>query len=298
MSIFKEKGTLRKFGEKITDILVNNPKIDENLMDDIEEALVISDINLDTTEKIMESLRFEIKDKYITNSDGVKSALVSVITKLIDKGERQNLIDSYPLIILIVGINGGGKTTSIAKLANRYKKLGKSVILAAADTYRAAAAKQLEHWGEKVGVRVVKHAEGTDPSAVIYDAIQAAKASGTDVLICDTAGRLQNKINLMKELEKMNRVISREYPEASREILLVVDATTGKNAINQAKEFNEAAELTGMIITKLDGTARGGIAITITDEYDIPIKFAGVGEGMDDLIEFDPDDFAGGIFDE
>lgn len=298
MSIFKEKGTLRKFGERITDVLVNNPKIDENLMDEIEEALVMSDINLDTTEKIMENLRFEIKDKYITKADGVKKALVSVVSKLIDKGDRQKLVDSYPLIILIVGINGGGKTTSIAKLAKRYKDQGKSVILAAADTYRAAAAKQLEHWGERVGVRVVKHGEGTDPSAVIYDAIQAAKAAGTDVLICDTAGRLQNKTNLMKELEKMNRVISREFPEAARETLLVVDATTGKNAINQAKEFNEAAELTGMIITKLDGTARGGIAITITDEYDIPIKFAGVGEGMDDLIEFVPSEFAGGIFDE
>lgn len=298
MSIFNEKGTLRKIGERLTDILVNNPKIDENLMDDIEEALVMSDINLDTTEKIMEMLRQDIKVKYIKDSEDVKKALIEIISKLIDKGERQKLIDEYPLIILVIGINGGGKTTSIAKLAKKFKDEGRSVILAAADTYRAAASKQLEEWGEKVGARVIKHKEGTDPSAVIYDAIQAAKANKTDVLICDTAGRLQNKTNLMKELEKMNRVIDREYQEAKRETLLVIDATTGKNAINQAEEFNDVAELTGMIITKLDGTARGGIAITITDQYDIPIKYVGIGEGMDDLIEFIPKDFAGGIFDE
>ncbi len=298
MSIFNEKGTLRKIGERLTDILVNNPKIDENLMDDIEEALVMSDINLDTTEKIMEMLRQDIKVKYIKDSEDVKKALIEIISKLIDKGERQKLIDEYPLIILVIGINGGGKTTSIAKLAKKFKDEGRSVILAAADTYRAAASKQLEEWGKKVGARVIKHKEGTDPSAVIYDAIQASKANKTDVLICDTAGRLQNKTNLMKELEKMNRVIDREYQEAKRETLLVIDATTGKNAINQAEEFNDVAELTGMIITKLDGTARGGIAITITDHYDIPIKYVGIGEGMDDLIEFIPKDFAGGIFDE
>lgn len=298
MSIFNEKGTLRKIGERLTDILVNNPKIDENLMDDMEEALVMSDINLDTTEKIMEMLRQEIKVKYIKDSEDVKKALIDIISKLIDKGERQKIIDDYPLIILVIGINGGGKTTSIAKLAKKFKDEGKSVILAAADTYRAAASKQLEEWGEKVGARVIKHKEGTDPSAVIYDAIQAAKANKTDVLICDTAGRLQNKTNLMKELGKMNRVIDREYEEAKRETLLVIDATTGKNAINQAEEFNDVAELTGMIITKLDGTARGGIAITITDQYDIPIKYVGIGEGMDDLIEFIPKDFAGGIFDD
>lgn len=298
MSIFNEKGTLRKIGERLTDILVNNPKIDENLMDDIEEALVMSDINLDTTEKIMEMLRQDIKVKYIKDSEDVKKALIEIISKLIDKGERQKLIDEYPLIILVIGINGGGKTTSIAKLAKKFKDEGRSVILAAADTYRAAASKQLEEWGKKVGARVIKHKEGTDPSAVIYDAIQASKANKTDVLICDTAGRLQNKTNLMKELEKMNRVIDREYQVAKRETLLVIDATTGKNAINQAEEFNDVAELTGMIITKLDGTARGGIAITITDQYDIPIKYVGIGEGMDDLIEFIPKDFAGGIFDE
>lgn len=298
MSIFKEKGTLKKIGERLTDILINNPKIDEDLMDDIEEALVISDINLSTAEKIMEMLRKEIKDKYIKDADSVKKALTEIITGLIDKKERQKLSEDYPLVILVVGVNGGGKTTSIAKLAKMLKDEGKSVILAAADTYRAAAIEQLVHWGEKINVRVIKHKEGTDPSAVIYDAIQSGKASNIDVIICDTAGRLQNKTNLMNELDKMNRVISREYPEAARETLLVIDATIGKNAINQAEKFNEVSSLTGIIITKLDGTARGGIAITIADEYDIPIKFAGVGEGMDDLIEFIPREFAGGIFDE
>ncbi len=298
MSIFKEKGTLKKIGERLTDILINNPKIDEDLMDDIEEALVISDINLSTAEKIMEMLRKEIKDKYIKDADSVKKALTEIITGLIDKKERQKLSEDYPLVILVVGVNGGGKTTSIAKLAKMLKDEGKSVILAAADTYRAAAIEQLVHWGEKIDVRVIKHKEGTDPSAVIYDAIQSGKASNIDVIICDTAGRLQNKKNLMNELDKMNRVISREYPEAARETLLVIDATIGKNAINQAEKFNEVSSLTGIIITKLDGTARGGIAITIADEYDIPIKFAGVGEGMDDLIEFIPREFAGGIFDE
>lgn len=298
MSIFKEKGTLKKIGERLTDILINNPKIDEDLMDDIEEALVISDINLSTAEKIMEMLRKEIKDKYIKDADSVKKALTEIITGLIDKKERQKLSEDYPLVILVVGVNGGGKTTSIAKLAKMLKDEGKSVILAAADTYRAAAIEQLVHWGEKIDVRVIKHKEGTDPSAVIYDAIQSGKASNINVIICDTAGRLQNKTNLMNELDKMNRVISREYPEAARETLLVIDATIGKNAINQAEKFNEVSSLTGIIITKLDGTARGGIAITIADEYDIPIKFAGVGEGMDDLIEFIPREFAGGIFDE
>lgn len=215
-----------------------------------------------------------------------------------DKGERNLMKDEYPLIILMIGINGGGKTTTIAKLAHMYKKMGKNVMLAAADTFRAAAAEQLQLWGDRVGVRVIRHAEGTDPTAVIYDAIQAAKANNVDVLICDTAGRLQNKVNLMKELEKMSKVISREYPEAARENLLVVDATTGKNAVSQAEEFNSITDITGIVLTKMDGTARGGISITITDEFDMPIKFLGVGETMDDLQPFNAHDFVEGIFDE
>lgn len=203
-----------------------------------------------------------------------------------------------PLIILVIGINGGGKTTTIGKLAHKLKQEGKTVMLAAADTFRAAAAEQLVIWGQRNNVNVIKHKEGADPSAVIFDAIQSAKAKGIDVLICDTAGRLQNKKNLMDELGKMNRVIDREFPEAARETLLVLDATTGKNAVSQAQEFGSVADITGIVITKLDGTAKGGIAVTVADQFDMPIKFIGVGEKIEDLKEFVPEEFIGGIFDE
>ena len=216
----------------------------------------------------------------------------------VDKGDRQLLSDKSPLVILMIGINGGGKTTTIGKLAYRLKGQGKSVMLAAADTFRAAASEQLSIWGERNGIPVIKHQEGADPSAVIFDAIQSAKARHTDVLICDTAGRLQNKKNLMNELEKMNKVIGREWPEADRETLLILDATTGKNAISQAQEFGNVADITGIVITKLDGTAKGGIAITIADEFDMPVKFIGTGEGLEDLEAFDPAEFIGGLFDE
>lgn len=298
MGIFKEKSTFAKFREKITNVIVGNPNLDEDFLDELEESLIISDIGIDTTEKIMEQLRERVNARYITKPEEVQKALESVIADLVDKGERNQLCKENPLIILMIGINGGGKTTSIGKIANLCQKSGRSVMLAAADTFRAAAAEQLQQWGERIGVRVIHHEEGTDPSAVIYDSIQAAKAAGTDVLICDTAGRLQNKKNLMKELEKMNRIIDREYPEAHRETLLVLDSTTGKNAVSQAQEFSEIAEITGLVLTKLDGTARGGIAITVTDQFDIPIKYIGVGEGIDDLLEFNPTQFAEEIFDE
>lgn len=298
MGIFKEKSTFAKFREKITNVIVGNPNLDEGFLDELEESLIISDIGIDTTEKIMEQLRERVNARYITKPEEVQKALESVIADLVDKGERNQLCKKNPLIILMIGINGGGKTTSIGKIANLCQKSGRSVMLAAADTFRAAAAEQLQQWGERIGVRVIRHEEGTDPSAVIYDSIQAAKAAGTDVLICDTAGRLQNKKNLMKELEKMNRIIDREYPEAHRETLLVLDSTTGKNAVSQAQEFSEIAEITGLVLTKLDGTARGGIAITVTDQFDIPIKYIGVGEGIDDLLEFNPTQFAEEIFDE
>ena len=298
MGIFKEKSTFAKFREKITNVIVGNPNLDEDFLDELEESLIISDIGIDTTEKIMEQLRERVNARYITKPEEVQKALESVIADLVDKGERNQLCKENPLIILMIGINGGGKTTSIGKIANLCQKSGRSVMLAAADTFRAAAAEQLQQWGERIGVRVIRHEEGTDPSAVIYDSIQAAKAAGTDVLICDTAGRLQNKKNLMKELEKMNRIIDREYPEAHRETLLVLDSTTGKNAVSQAQEFSDIAEITGLVLTKLDGTARGGIAITVTDQFDIPIKYIGVGEGIDDLLEFDPTQFAEEIFDE
>ena len=298
MGIFKEKSTFAKFREKITNVIVGNPNLDEDFLDELEESLIISDIGIDTTEKIMEQLRERVNARYITKPEEVQKALESVIADLVDKGERNQLCKENPLIILMIGINGGGKTTSIGKIANLCQKSGRSVMLAAADTFRAAAAEQLQQWGERIGVRVIRHEEGTDPSAVIYDSIQAAKAAGTDVLICDTAGRLQNKKNLMKELEKMNRIIDREYPEAHRETLLVLDSTTGNNAVSQAQEFSEIAEITGLVLTKLDGTARGGIAITVTDQFDIPIKYIGVGEGIDDLLEFNPTQFAEEIFDE
>lgn len=220
------------------------------------------------------------------------------MAEIVEKEERQKLSDETPLVIFMIGINGGGKTTTIGKLAHRLKGEGKTVILAAADTFRAAAADQLKIWGERIGVNVISHQEGTDPAAVIFDAIQSAKAKGTDVLICDTAGRLQNKKNLMTELEKMYRVIDREFPEAARETMLVLDATIGKNAVSQVKEFGEVCDLTGVILTKLDGTAKGGIAITIADEFDMPIKYVGIGEGVEDLKEFVPREFIGGIFDE
>ncbi len=294
----KKKGFFGRLSERLNDVIFMRPKIDEETMDDIEEVLITSDIGMDTTMKIMDNLRETIKSERIEDPDVMKQALVKIIAGLTDKGERNLLTDKRPLVILMIGINGGGKTTTIAKLGNRLKQEGQTVEFAAADTFRAAAAEQLQIWGDRIGVRTVRHQEGADPSAVLFDAVQSAKAKGTDVLICDTAGRLQNKKNLMDELAKMNRVIDREYPEAERETLLVLDATNGKNAVSQAKEFNEAAALTGVVITKLDGTAKGGIAITVADEFDLPIKFIGTGEGVEDLEAFDPEEFAGGIFNE
>ena len=299
MSLFKEKKSFfGRLSEKISDVIMMRAEVDEDLMDELEEILITSDIGMDTTMHIMEELRTKIKNDNITAPDRVKDALKEIMTGLVDKGERQMLCQETPLIILMIGINGGGKTTSIGKLAHRLKKEGKTVMLAAADTFRAAAAEQLAIWGERNGINVVKHQEGADPSAVIFDAVQSARAKKIDVLICDTAGRLQNKKNLMNELEKMNKVISREYPEAHRETLLVLDATTGKNAVSQAKEFGDVADITGIVLTKLDGTAKGGIAITVADEFDLPVKFIGVGEGIEDMIAFDPAQFIGGIFDE
>lgn len=299
MSLTKErKGFFGRLSERIGDALFMRQKIDEDMMDEIEEILITSDIGMDTTEKIMNELREYIKDNMITLPKNIKKGLTDIIIRLIDKGDRNKLSDKTPLVIMMIGINGGGKTTTIAKLGHKLKEEGKTVMFAAADTFRAAAGEQLAIWGDRIGVNTVMHQEGADPSAVIFDAIQSAKAKGIDVLICDTAGRLQTKKNLMTELEKMNKVVSREYPEADRETLLVLDATNGKNAISQAKEFNEVAELTGVVITKLDGTAKGGIAITIADEFDMPIKYLGVGEGMENLEEFNAEEFAGGIFNE
>ena len=298
MALFEKKNAFQKFIDSITMAVYDNPELGPEFLEQLEESLVMADVGIETADKIIDELNKAINYKHITREREIKKELSRIIEEMMDKGERNKMTEDMPLIILMIGINGGGKTTTIAKLAHMYKEQGKNVMLAAADTFRAAAAEQLQMWGDRVGVRVIRHEEGTDPTAVIYDAIQSAKANDVDVLICDTAGRLQNKVNLMKELEKMSKVISREYPEAARENLLVIDATTGKNAVNQAEEFREITYITGIILTKMDGTARGGISITITDEYNMPIKFIGVGEKMEDLIPFNAHDFVEGIFDE
>lgn len=294
----EKKSFFGKLSQRIGDALMARPTIDEDFLDELEEILITSDIGMETTMKIVETLRNEIQSNHMTKPEVIKIRLAKIIASLMDKKEAHGLCEQTPLVILMIGINGGGKTTSIGKIAHKLKKEGKTVMLAAADTFRAAAAEQLTIWAERVGINIVKHKEGADPSAVIYDAIQSAKSKGIDVLICDTAGRLQNKKNLMDELNKMNKVISREFPEAARENLLVLDATTGKNAVSQVKEFGDVADITGIVLTKLDGTAKGGIVVTIADEFDMPVKFIGVGEGIDDLREFNPSEFAKGIFDE
>ena len=291
----KKRSFLGKLSKKIGDALMGRASIDDDLLEELEEILITSDVGMETTMKIIETLRKEIKSYSSAAPDDVKRILSNIIARLINKNDKQELCSQTPLVILMIGINGGGKTTSIGKLAYKLKSEGKTVMLAAADTFRAAATEQLSIWADRVGINIVKHAEGADPSAVIYDAIQSAKAKNIDVLICDTAGRLQNKKNLMDELNKMNKVIGREFPEAARENLLVLDATTGKNAVSQVKEFGDVADITGIILTKLDGTAKGGIVITIADEFDMPVKFIGVGEGIEDLKEFDPAEFAEGI---
>ncbi|MBR0517204.1 MAG: signal recognition particle-docking protein FtsY [Firmicutes bacterium] len=282
--------------EKLEDVLLMRPKPDEEMLEELEDVLISSDIGMDTTIHIIESLRDAIRHDRLYTADDVRTEIKAIVGRMLDKGERLQLCGETPLFIMMIGVNGVGKTTSIAKLAHMLKAEGKSVLLVAADTFRAAAAEQLTIWSERVGVPIIKHKEGADPSAVIYDGCNAAKARNIDVVICDTAGRLQNKKNLMAELAKMNKVIDREFEGAARETLLVVDATTGKNAVSQAMEFNEVAELTGIILTKLDGTAKGGIVVTIADELDLPVKFIGLGEGMDDLKPFDPKEFAESIF--
>lgn len=291
-----KKSFFGRLQEKIEDVIFMRPEIDEEMLDDLEEVLITSDIGMETTNKIIEQLRSDIKSLRISNADGVKAQIKKIVEDLIDKKEAHQISNKTPLVLLMIGVNGVGKTTSIAKMTYKFQKQGKSVLIAAADTFRAAASEQLEVWGGRLGVNIIKHQEGADPSAVIFDAIQSAKAKNIDVLICDTAGRLQTKKNLMTELEKMYKVIEREYPQAKRETLLVLDAATGKNAVSQAKEFGQIADITGIVLTKLDGTAKGGIVITISDEYNMPVKYIGVGEGMEDLKEFDPKEFAESLF--
>ena len=292
----KKKAFFGKLGEKIEDLFIARPTPDEDMLDELEEELIMSDLGVDTALKIIEQLRDDIRHQRLADADAVKAQIRNIIADMLDKGDRIALCSDTPLVIMMIGVNGVGKTTTIAKLANILKEEGKSVLLVAADTFRAAAAEQLSIWGDRVGVPVIKHKEGADPSAVIYDGLKAATARGTDVVICDTAGRLHNKKNLMNELAKMNKVIDREFAGAARETLLVLDATTGKNAVSQAREFASAAGLTGIVLTKLDGTAKGGIVVTIADELDLPVKFIGLGEGLHDLKEFSPQEFASSIF--
>ena len=279
---------------KINDILGNYVKIDEDMIEDLEDLLISSDIGMETTMTLIDNLRDSIREKQIQDPKEVKPVLAEEIRKILEKNgdvSRLNLEPS-PAVILIVGVNGVGKTTTIGKLAHKLKSEGKSVLIAAADTFRAAAIEQVETWGERSGVTVISHKEGADPAAVVFDAIQAQKARNIDVLICDTAGRLHNKKNLMNELEKIHRIIEKEFPNAQKESLLVLDATTGQNAILQAKSFDEVTHLTGIVLTKLDGTAKGGVVLPLIQELDIPIKLIGVGEGMNDLQEFSGEEFA------
>ena len=270
-------------------------KVDEDLLEELEELLITADVGVAATEEILDRLREEIKEERLKSPDQVKDALKVILADLI--GEAGTLeLSTTPSVILVIGVNGAGKTTSIGKISKRLKKAGKKVVVAAADTFRAAAIDQLSVWCDRAGVDIVHQNEGSDPAAVVFDAIQYTKKKGADVLIIDTAGRLHNKKNLMDELAKINRVISRELPDASRENLLVLDATTGQNAILQAKEFSRAAEITGLILNKLDGTAKGGIVLSIRTELGLPVKFIGVGEKIDDMQEFDAEEFVTALF--
>ena len=289
--------TRKGITDKIDDLFNNYGEIDDELFDELEEILVVADVGMATTHKLIERLREELKIRKIKNANEVKGVFKEVVEAMLRENNDEPFhVGDVPTIVMVIGVNGVGKTTSIGKIANLIKSEGKSVVIAAADTFRAAAIDQLMVWGDRVGVNVIHQSEGSDPAAVIFDAIQSAKAKKTDVLICDTAGRLHNKINLMNELAKVFRVIDREYPNAKREILLVLDATTGQNAIQQAKVFNEAAPITGIVLTKLDGTAKGGVVMAINAELGIPVKLIGVGEGIDDLQAFDPHEFVEALF--
>ena len=284
--------TTQNITGKIDQMLGNYTKIDEDMLEELEEILITSDVGYETTVEIVDRLRQNLKEKLIDDPAQVKPELKLVIETMLQENQENLRIEQSPSILVVVGVNGVGKTTSIGKLAHQMKGQGKSVLLAAADTFRAAAADQLTIWAERAGVDIVKHQEGADPSAVIFDGIHAAKKRNIDVLICDTAGRLHNRKNLMQELGKIFKIVEREYPEANKEVLLVIDATTGQNAMNQAKVFQEVAPLSGIILTKLDGTAKGGVVLAITQELKIPVKFIGVGEQIDDLQMFDASSFA------
>ena len=281
----------------VENVLSAFTKIDEDLYEELEEALIMADIGVETSLYIIEKLREKVKDEKIHDPAEVKDAIIRVITEILEKDDEPFELP-HPSVVLVIGVNGVGKTTTIGKLTHNYMENGKTVLLAAADTFRAAAIDQLQVWADRNNAQLIKHQENSDPGAVVYDAVQAAKARNTDVLICDTAGRLHNKKNLMEELRKIYKIVNKEYPDAKVETLLVLDATTGQNALQQAKLFKEVADITGLVLTKLDGTAKGGIVLAIKHEMNIPVRYIGVGEQMDDLQEFNSKDFAKALFDE
>lgn len=292
--------TRQSFSDKMNDLVARYRKVDEDFFEELEEVLIQADVGFDTVLELVDELKMEVKRRNIQESSQVKEIIVEKLVDIYESDDEQitslNIQDNGLTVILFVGVNGVGKTTTIGKLAYKFKQEGKKVLLAAGDTFRAGAIEQLEVWGKRVGVDVIKQNEGSDPAAVMYDAVQAARSRKADILLCDTAGRLQNKVNLMKELEKVKRVIEREIPGAPHEVLLVLDATTGQNAMIQAKQFKEATDVTGIVLTKLDGTAKGGIVIAIRKELNIPVKFVGLGEKVDDLQPFDLEQYVYGLF--
>lgn len=292
--------TRDQFSSRLNDLVAHYRKVDEDFFEELEEILIQADVGFDTVMTLIDELKMEVKRRNIQDPKEVQSVISEKLVEIYEQGgdasSKLNIQEDGLTVILFVGVNGVGKTTTIGKLAHKFKSEGKNVLLAAGDTFRAGAIEQLEVWGERVGVDVIKQGEGSDPAAVMYDAIQAAKSRNVDILLCDTAGRLQNKVNLMKELEKIKRVIQREVPGAPHEVLLVLDATTGQNAMVQAKTFKETTDVTGIVLTKLDGTAKGGIVIAIRNELHIPVKFVGLGEKMDDLQEFDAEKYVYSLF--
>ncbi len=287
--------TKKSFDEKINNVFSNFRKVDEEFLDELEEVLIMSDIGVETSTKIIDSLREKIKKEKIEGEEEVKKALREEMQKILDVADISLHLNTKPSVILVIGVNGVGKTTSIGKIANRLAQDGKKVVVAAADTFRAAAVEQLEIWAKRAGAGIVKREEGVDPASVVYDAIKQTKEQGADILIVDTAGRLHNKKYLMDELNKIQKVINKEMPEADKEVLLVIDGTTGQNAISQVKAFKQEADITGLVLTKLDGTAKGGVVLGIVEENEIPVKFIGVGEKIDDMEIFNSEDFVKAI---
>ena len=287
--------TKTSIDDKINNVFSNFRKVDEDLLEELEEALIMSDIGMETSVQIIDNLRTRAKKEKIEDEESIRKALREEMESMLSQLDNSLNIETTPAVILVVGVNGVGKTTSIGKIANKLQKQGKKVMLAAADTFRAAAVEQLEIWANRVGCDIVKKEEGADPASVVFDAIRQAKANNVDVLICDTAGRLHNKKNLMDELSKINKIIDRELPNSSKETMLVIDGTTGQNAISQTKAFKEIVNITGIILTKLDGTAKGGVVLGISNENKIPIKFIGVGEQIDDMEEFNAEEFVKAI---